>query len=60
MVHVGEAAVEQIARLRAGIVRVEHDHAEVDAMTVAQFRAFVDAESNKYVRIIKETGVTAE
>ena len=34
--------------------------AEVDAMSVAQFRAFVDGESAKYQRIIKETGVTAE
>ena len=34
--------------------------AEVEAMSVDQFRAFVDAESNKYLRIIKETGVTAE
>ena len=34
--------------------------AEVDAMSVAQFRAFVDGESTKYQRIIKETGVTAE
>ncbi len=40
--------------------KLEDAGAEVDAMTVAQFRAFVDAESNKYVRIIKETGVTAE
>jgi hypothetical protein len=29
-------------------------------MSVDQFRAFVDAESGKYVRIIKETGVSAE
>jgi tripartite-type tricarboxylate transporter receptor subunit TctC len=34
--------------------------AEVDAMSVDQFRAFVGRESAKYVRIIKETGVTAE
>lgn len=34
--------------------------ADVDAMSVAQFRAFVDRESSKYARIIKETGVTAE
>jgi tripartite-type tricarboxylate transporter receptor subunit TctC len=34
--------------------------AEVDTMSVAQFRAFVDGESSKYQRIIKETGVTAE
>jgi tripartite-type tricarboxylate transporter receptor subunit TctC len=34
--------------------------AEVEAMSVAQFRAFVDGESAKYQRIIKETGVTAE
>jgi tripartite-type tricarboxylate transporter receptor subunit TctC len=34
--------------------------AEVEAMSVAQFRAFVDGESSKYLRIIKETGVTAE
>jgi len=34
--------------------------AEVEAMSVTQFRAFVDGESAKYARIIKETGVTAE
>ena len=34
--------------------------ADVEAMSVDQFRAFVDAESNKYLRIIMETGVTAE
>jgi tripartite-type tricarboxylate transporter receptor subunit TctC len=34
--------------------------AEVEAMSVVQFRAFVDGESSKYLRIIKETGVTAE
>jgi tripartite-type tricarboxylate transporter receptor subunit TctC len=34
--------------------------AEVDAMSVEQFRGFVDRESSKYARIIKETGVTAE
>ncbi len=34
--------------------------AEVDAMSVEQFRSFVDRESSKYARIIKETGVTME
>ena len=34
--------------------------ADVEPMSVAQFRAFVDAESSKYLRIIKQTGVTAE
>jgi tripartite-type tricarboxylate transporter receptor subunit TctC len=34
--------------------------AEVEAMSVARFRAFVDGESSKYLRIINETGVTAE
>ncbi|MBI3703198.1 MAG: tripartite tricarboxylate transporter substrate binding protein [Rhizobiales bacterium] len=34
--------------------------AEVEAMSVEQFRAFVAAESGKYLAIIKETGVTAE
>jgi tripartite-type tricarboxylate transporter receptor subunit TctC len=34
--------------------------AEVDAMSVDQFRGFVDRESSKYARIVKETGVTAE
>jgi tripartite-type tricarboxylate transporter receptor subunit TctC len=33
--------------------------ADVEAMSVDQFRAFVSAESAKYARIIKETGVTA-
>jgi hypothetical protein len=34
--------------------------ADVEPMSVDQFRAFVDAESSKYARIIKETGVHAE
>ena len=34
--------------------------AEGEARSVTQFRAFVDGESAKYARIIKETGVTAE
>ena len=34
--------------------------AEVEAMSVEQFRTFVTAESGKYLAIIKETGVTAE
>lgn len=34
--------------------------ADVEPMSVEQFRAFVNAESSKYLRIIKETGVTAE
>lgn len=34
--------------------------ADVEPMSVDQFRAFVDAESAKYARTIKETGVYAE
>jgi tripartite-type tricarboxylate transporter receptor subunit TctC len=34
--------------------------ADVEPMSVDQFRAFVDAESGKYARIIKETGVHSE
>ncbi|MGA2566332.1 MAG: tripartite tricarboxylate transporter substrate binding protein [Pseudolabrys sp.] len=34
--------------------------ADVEPMSVNQFRAFVNAESAKYARIIKETGVSAE
>ncbi len=34
--------------------------ADVEPMTVDQFRAFVGEESGKYARIIKETGVHAE
>jgi tripartite-type tricarboxylate transporter receptor subunit TctC len=34
--------------------------ADVEPMSVDQFRAFVDAESGKYARIIKETGVHVE
>ena len=34
--------------------------AEVDPMSVDQFRAFVNAESSKYLRIIKETGMAAQ
>ncbi len=61
---------EIVARLNSEINKVLNDPetrqklveagAEVDTMTVAQFRTFVDVESSKYVRIIKETGVTAE
>jgi tripartite-type tricarboxylate transporter receptor subunit TctC len=40
--------------------RLVESGAEVEPMSVDQFRAFVDAESRKYLRIIKETGVTAE
>jgi tripartite-type tricarboxylate transporter receptor subunit TctC len=61
---------EIVAKLNTEINKVLNDPetrqklveagAEVDAMSVAQFREFVDAESSKYLRIIKETGVTAE
>jgi tripartite-type tricarboxylate transporter receptor subunit TctC len=61
---------EIVAKLNAEINKVLNDPetkaklvdagAEVDAMSVTQFRAFVDGESAKYLRIIKETGVTAE
>ena len=61
---------EIVARLNSEINKVLNDPdtrqrlveagADVEAMSVAQFRAFVDAESSKYLRIIKETGVTAE
>ena len=61
---------EIVARLNSEINKVLNDPdikqrlveagAEVEAMSVDQFRAFVDAESSKYLRIIKETGVTAE
>jgi len=33
---------------------------DVEPMSVDQFRAFVDTESAKYARTIKETGVHAE
>ena len=59
-----------IAKLNSEINKVLNDPetrkklvdvgADVEAMSVAQFRAFVNAESGKYLRIIKETGVTAE
>lgn len=59
-----------VARLNSEINKVLSDPdtrqrlveagAEVEAMSVDQFRAFVDAESSKYARIIKETGVTAQ
>jgi tripartite-type tricarboxylate transporter receptor subunit TctC len=61
---------EIVAKLNSEINKVLNDPetrqklvdagAEVEAMSVAQFRAFVDGESAKYQRIIKETGVTAE
>jgi len=61
---------EVIAKLNSEINKVLNDPdmrkrlvdngAEVEPMSVAQFRAFVDAESSKYQRIIKETGVTAD
>jgi hypothetical protein len=34
--------------------------ADVEPMSVEQFRAFVDRESSKYARIIKETDVSAD
>lgn len=34
--------------------------ADVDPMSLDQFRAFVDRESSKYARIVKETGVTMD
>ncbi len=59
-----------IARLNTEINKVLNDPetkkklvdlgAEVEAMSVDQFRGFVNAESSKYLRTIKETGVTAE
>jgi tripartite-type tricarboxylate transporter receptor subunit TctC len=61
---------EIVAKLNAAINKVLADPdtrqklvdagAEVDQMSTDQFRAFVDRESAKYARIIKETGVTAE
>ena len=59
-----------IARLNSEINKVLEDRdtrkklvdagADVEPMSVHQFRAFVNAESSKYARIIKETGVHAE
>ena len=59
-----------IARLNSEINKVLNDPetkkklveagADVDAMSVDQFRSFVGRESSKYKNIIKETGVTAE
>ncbi|MSP32154.1 MAG: tripartite tricarboxylate transporter substrate binding protein [Pseudolabrys sp.] len=59
-----------IARLNTEINKVLNDPetkkklvdlgAEVEAMSVDQFRGFVNTESSKYLRTIKETGVTAE
>jgi tripartite-type tricarboxylate transporter receptor subunit TctC len=40
--------------------RLVENGADVETMSVDQFRAFANAESSKYLRIIKETGVTAE
>ena len=61
---------EIVARLNSEINKVLNDSdvrqklvdagADVEPMSVNQFRAFVDAESGKYARIIKETGVSAE
>jgi len=61
---------EIVARLNTEINKVLNDPetkkklvdagAEVEAMSVDQFRAFVDGESSKYLLTIKETGVTAE
>lgn len=59
-----------VARLNSEIKKILDDAdvrhklvdagADVEPMSVDQFRAFVDAESAKYARIIKETGVSAE
>ena len=61
---------EIVAKLNTEINKVLNDAdtkqklveagAELETMSVAQFRSFVDGESSKYLRIIKETGVTAE
>ena len=40
--------------------RLVENGADVETMSVEQFQAFVNAESSKYLRVIKETGVTAE
>jgi tripartite-type tricarboxylate transporter receptor subunit TctC len=40
--------------------RLVESGADVEAMSVDQTRAFVSAESSKYQRIVKETGLTAE
>jgi tripartite-type tricarboxylate transporter receptor subunit TctC len=40
--------------------RLEAAGAVVAPMTVAQFKDFVHNESAKYLRVIKETGVTSQ
>jgi tripartite-type tricarboxylate transporter receptor subunit TctC len=40
--------------------RLEAAGAVVTPMPVAEFRAFVDGESAKYLNVIKETGVTSQ
>jgi tripartite-type tricarboxylate transporter receptor subunit TctC len=40
--------------------RLEAAGAVVTAMSVGQFRDFVQNESAKYLRVIKQTGVTAQ
>ena len=40
--------------------RLRDDGAEVTPMSVDQFAGFVKSESDKYIRIVKETGVKPE
>ena len=40
--------------------RLEASGAVVTPMSVAQFKDFVQAESGKYLRVIKQTGVTSQ
>jgi tripartite-type tricarboxylate transporter receptor subunit TctC len=40
--------------------RLEAAGAVVTPMSVAQFKDFVQSESSKYLRVIKETGVTSQ
>jgi tripartite-type tricarboxylate transporter receptor subunit TctC len=40
--------------------RLEEDGAEINLMTPPQLAGFMHAESDKYLRIIRETGVTSD
>jgi tripartite-type tricarboxylate transporter receptor subunit TctC len=54
------AEINRILQLPDIKARLEEDGADINLMAPPQLAAFVHAESDKYMRIIKETGVTSD
>jgi tripartite-type tricarboxylate transporter receptor subunit TctC len=52
--------INKILQLPDIKARLEENGAEIRLMTPAELAGFMRAESDKYLRIIKETGVTSE